>query len=542
MEKQEILKRIDEELIDKLMGFSYVRTRDSYEAEELCSDILYAIIKSSQKEGEIKEFYAFIWRVAKNVYADFSERKSRMATKIYEGDPEEVFKELILPEEDDELEEISRIVGAISFLTKAYRDVMIMYYFEQMSSATIAKVLNISETSVRQRLFYARESIRKEVLNMNDVMKPVVFDKIEYEIIGTGDPSWGDPRDVCSRQLSKHIVWMCHKKPKTAKEISDELHIPMPYVEEELEILSKGANNEYGLLKDMGNGKFGINFALFDTNQVSKLHKVYEEKISEVANAIMSHFDKYKDEYMSKPYLNHKVPFEYIIWQNCMDIIFRFGNRIVEAIGKKHFLNVDKVDRPFSVFGYVDNGKDYGCGDDRISAENICGYKKVWFENIYITNVNIHFHCGHDIANDKQMQWAIKAIEGIDVKDIPKDSKEDIAKAIECGYLYRENDKIYTKILVLDVSGINDEEELYNINSKCFENSQEMIDEMADEIGALLKQMLPEYLYSEYAYGNNVAGLPLIDGVFNELIKHNYISAPKNGIGAEGCWMFVDND
>lgn len=496
MEKQEILKRIDEELIDKLMGFSYVRTRDSYEAEELCSDILYEIIKSSQKEGEIKEFYAFIWRVAKNVYADFSERKSRIATKIYEGDPEEVFKELILPEEDDETEEISRIVEAISFLTKAYRD----------------------------------------------VMKPVVFDKIEYEIIGTGDPSWGDPRDVCSRQLSKHIVWMCHKKPKTAKEISDELHIPMPYVEEELEILSKGANNEYGLLKDMGNGKFGINFALFDTNQVSKLHKIYEEKISEVANAIMSHFDKYKDEYMSKPYLNHKVPFEYIIWQNCMDIIFRLGNRIVEAIGKKHFLNVNKIDRPFSVFGYVDNGKDYGCGDDRISAENICGYKKVWFENIYITNLDLHFHCGHDIANDKQMQWAIKAIDGIEVKDIPKDSKEDIAKAIECGFLYREDDKIYTKILVLDISGINDEEELYNINSKCFENSQEMIDEMADEIGALLKQMLPEYLYSEYAYGNNVAGLPLIDGVFNELIKHNYISAPKNGIGAEGCWMFVDKD
>ena len=28
------------------------------------------------------------------------------------------------------------------------------------------------------------------------------------------------------------------------------------------------------------------------------MNKIYEEKISEVANAIMSHFDKYKDEYM----------------------------------------------------------------------------------------------------------------------------------------------------------------------------------------------------------------------------------------------------
>jgi len=542
MKKQDIIKKIDEELLDKLMGFSYARTSNSYEAEELCSDIVYEIIKTSSKEGEIKEFYAFVWRVARNVYADFSDKKHRYLSRRYEGNPEDAFKDIIAPEQENDAEEISRIVKAISFLTKAYREVMILYYFEEKNSVEIANKLGISENAVRQRLFAARDSIRKEVLCMNENNKPVLLDKIDYEIIGTGNPVWGDPRDVCTRQMSKHIVWMCHKKPKSAREISEELNVPMPYVEEELDILVNGTNKEYGLLRIMENGKYGINFPLFDSEDANKLHKIYENMIPEVAKLIMNHFDICKEEYLSLPYLNHKLPFEYIVWQNCMDLLFKLSDRIVETIGKKHFFDIEEVNRPFSVFGYVDNGKYYGRGDDRISAENICGYKKVWFENIYISMIKIHFHCGHDMANDKQMQWAIKAIKGINVSDIPQECKEDVAKAIECGYLYKEDDTIYTKILVMDITDINNGNEVFRINNKCFENDEEIIDKVADKIGILLKRMLPKYLYNEYRYGNTVAALPLIDGVYNELIKNNYITVPENGIGAEGCWMFVDRD
>ena len=39
MVKRDLLKTIDDGLLDKLYGFCYARTNDSYEAEELCSDI-----------------------------------------------------------------------------------------------------------------------------------------------------------------------------------------------------------------------------------------------------------------------------------------------------------------------------------------------------------------------------------------------------------------------------------------------------------------------------------------------------------------------
>ena len=47
MKKQELLKMIDYELLEKLYGFCYARASDGYEAQELCSDIIFEPIKAS---------------------------------------------------------------------------------------------------------------------------------------------------------------------------------------------------------------------------------------------------------------------------------------------------------------------------------------------------------------------------------------------------------------------------------------------------------------------------------------------------------------
>ena len=77
MKKHELLKYFDDDLLDKLFGFSYARTNDSYEAQELCSDIIFALVRAAHTDGEITSLYSFIWRVARNVYADFSNNRRK---------------------------------------------------------------------------------------------------------------------------------------------------------------------------------------------------------------------------------------------------------------------------------------------------------------------------------------------------------------------------------------------------------------------------------------------------------------------------------
>ena len=167
MKKQELLKQFDDDLLDKLFGFCYARTNDSYEAQELCSDIIFALVKVAHTDGEITNLYSFIWRVARNVYADFSNNRRRYADTFYDGDADEILQ--FVPDEeqkDDSDELLNSVYRRIAFLTKAYREVMIMYYIDGLSTAEIAKQQNTSEGAVRQRLFSARQKIKSEVEEM----------------------------------------------------------------------------------------------------------------------------------------------------------------------------------------------------------------------------------------------------------------------------------------------------------------------------------------------------------------------------------------
>lgn len=539
MRKQELLKQFDDDLLDKLFGFCYARTNDSYEAQELCSDIIFALVKVAHTDGEITNLYSFIWRVARNVYADFSNNRRKYTDTHYDGDADEIFQFVADEEQqDDSTELLNAVYRRIAFLTKAYREVMIMYYLDGMSTAEIAKQQNTSEGAVRQRLFSARQKIKSEVKEMADTYhRPLALEKIDYVIWGTGNPNEGDPRMVCSRMFSNHIVWLCHKKPMSASEIAEKLNVPTVYVEEELEILRKGENGTYGLLRRMENGKYAINFILLDQETIEKANTLYTEQLPKICEMISKYIDKHKDEYLSFPYLNKTVDLNLILWQQIFTISDAFSNQVERILAADYFSQYGKIDRPFSVFGYVDNGKQYGGGWDGIYAENVCGYSKVRLDNIYITRIKPHFHCGLNVSIDSQIQLALRAINGLHISTLSESEKEHAAKAIECGYLYRDGDMLYTKILVCSEK---DSDRLFEI-SKGLRNGffEEDAKIVAEKIASLIQKVVPDYLLGEWRFANRLANMPVLDAVVEVLIEKGILIPPENGIGAEGCWMSV---
>ncbi len=539
MKKQDLLKYFDDNLLDKLFGFCYARTNDSYEAEELCSNIIYALIKAAHTEGEIEGVYPFIWRVARNVYADFSNNRRKRAEMIYEGNSEEIL--LGIAEEDtfdDTAELLTSVHRRIAFLTKAYREVMIMFYMDGLTTAEIAKRQSTSEGAVRQRLFSARQKIKSEVDEMGETYhKPVALDKIDYVFMGTGSPDWGDPSNICKRMFSRHIVWLCHKKPMSASEIAEELNVPTVYVEEELEILRKGENGEYGLLRRLDSGKYAINFILFDKDVLEKANALYTEQLPKICDVISKYVEEHKEEYLAFPYLNKKVDINLILWQQIRKIADAFSKNVGDVLKEKYFCDEPEIKRPYSVFGYVKNGKRYGCGWDGVDGYNVCGFSAAHLSNIYFSRIKAHFRCGHNISQDLQIQLALRAIEGLDITSLSEKEQEHAAKAIEQGYLYREGDTLYTKILV---STMSDGDKLFEISNGLqngyFRAEAEIV---AEKLAELIKKSVPGYLYGEWRLANMLARMPVLNTVVECLIEKGVLIPPKDGIGAEGCWMSV---
>lgn len=539
MKKRELLKQFDDDLLDKLFGFCYARTNDSYEAQELCSDIIYALVKAANKDGDITNIYAFIWRVARNVYADFSDKRKIRTDTFCDGDADEVLQYVADEEPEDYGDELlSAVYRRIAFLTKAYREVMVMYYIDGLSTGEIAKKLNTSDGAVRQRLFYARQKIRSEVEEMSETYnKPLALEKINLIIWGTGNPDWGDPRDGFHRMFSKHIVWLCNRKPMSASEIAEELNVPTVYVEEELDILTRGANGEYGLLRKTENGRYAVNFILLDKDVMEKANELYTERLPKICEIIADYIEAHKDEYLSFPYINRKVDLNLILWQQVFNMSDAISANVESILSERHFSRYEKVRRPFSVFGYVYNGKCYGGGWDGVDAENVCGFSKVHLDNIYITRIKKHFGCDLNVSRDPQIQLALLAIDGLNVSDLSEAEKEHAAKAIEQGYLFREGDMLYTKLLVCSME---DRERLFEISNRLrsgfFEAEAEIV---AEKLAALIKKAVPEYLLGEWKFANSLANLPVLDAVVEALIERGILTPPENGIGAEGCWMSV---
>ena len=547
MNKKDLLKIIDNDLLDKLFGFCYVRTKDSLEAEELCSDIVFALVKSAQTEGEIESPYPFIWRTARNVYADFSQKKRTRSERQYEGDPDDLLPFIADPDsnspfleaEGEDRELLAAVYRQIAFLTQSYREVMIMYYLDGLSTSNIAVLLGTSESNIRQRLFSARKKLRNEVETMtaNDKNKPVALDKINYNIIGTGNPLTGDPRDGFERQFSKQVLRLCHKKPSTAKEIAEELNVPTMYVEEELEILTRGANSEYGLLRRLDSGKYGVNFVLLDKEQIKEANSVYADQIPEISKVIIDFIEKNRDDYLSIPFLNKKKDLNLIIWQQLTSIVWAFEANVQRILRENYFFDEEIPERPFTVFGHEDIGIKYGCGQDGINANHVCGYSSVFLSNIYMRYIRQHFHCGHNISEDIPLLVALWAINGLDATEMSEYDKEQAAKAVECGYVYREGNMLYTKILIIDKK---DSGGLFDVSNRLVEGYfEEKAEQTAEKIARITKKVLPSYLMGEWERVNNLAGLPLLDLIAEQLINKGIIMAPKDGIGAEGCWGIV---
>lgn len=406
MKRDELFEFIDEAFLEKVYDFAYRRCNTSYEAEDLCSQIIINCIVSLQKQQEIKNFYGFVWTIARRVYADYCEKRnlghqnvSVENAECFIGAVDNEIDHFI--EDTVNAEQLKRILYEITFLSKAYREVTVMYYIDEIKIKDIATRLNISETTVKQRLFSARNEIRKEVEAMKE--RNLSLKPIRLAFVGTGNPIGNDPRTKVERVLSQNLVYLCKDKAKSAKKLSEELCVPMPYIENELEIQCYGENGKYGMLRKLDNGKYITNILLVDYSEFDEANQIYGKRLSGYISILKDNFEKQKGNILLFPYLSKQSDATFVLWALISRTLWDFKSRVNEAIEKQYFSDIDPVRREFTTVAtaFRDDMKPnfsfYGC--DGITSNSVLKYKYVFFSNIYGARKEKHFACEHSIDN-----------------------------------------------------------------------------------------------------------------------------------------------
>ena len=171
-------------------------------------------------------------------------------------------------------------------------------------------------------------------------------------------------------------------------------------------------------------------------------------------------------------------------------------------------------------------------------ASNVCGYSWVYVENIYNNWIRPHFHCDHDMGNNLRLQLALRAVDGLAVDSLSDREKEYAARGVECGYLYRDGDKLYTKILVCQRK---DQNRLFGITNRLMEGHlAECAEAVAEKVADLIRRFVPEHLMGEWESASDLGNGNVLDSLIAHMVEKGMLVPPEGGLGAEGCWMVVE--
>ncbi len=254
-----LTREFTQSYMEKLFYFCLKKTGTQADAEDLTQDIALQIITALNKGTVPESFSAWVWQIARNRYSVWANHKHRHRMSVTGSD---IGDYEIGNEEGDPLEEmiqaeqVALLRRELAFIRSDYRHIIVAYYIENKSIREIASLHGMAENTVKSRLFRARELL-KEGMSMAREFGKRSYNPENIAFVQSGrDGKNGQPWSIISHLLYKNIFLETYENPQTAEELSLELGIALPYLEDELEFLVR----EQLLTKE--NGKYQTAFLI----------------------------------------------------------------------------------------------------------------------------------------------------------------------------------------------------------------------------------------------------------------------------------------
>jgi RNA polymerase sigma-70 factor (ECF subfamily) len=153
-----LLAALVDQYASALYRVAFSVLRNAADAEDAVQEAFLRVLRHRDSLGEVRDHRVWLIRIVWNVVLD---RKRRAKTRPETDDVSELAR--ILPATGLSAEELAaaaqhhaHVLACVDQLPAKERQVLQLSAFEELSSVEIAAVLDITESSVRSRLFRAR--------------------------------------------------------------------------------------------------------------------------------------------------------------------------------------------------------------------------------------------------------------------------------------------------------------------------------------------------------------------------------------------------
>ena len=156
--KEEALAALVEQYAPTLYRVAFSVLRNTADAEDAVQEAFLRVLRHRDTLDEVRDQRVWLIRIVWNIVLD---RKRRAKTRPETDDVSELTR--VLPATDlsaedraAALQHHAQVLSLVDTLPPKEREVLVLSAFEELSSVEIASILGITESSVRSRLFRAR--------------------------------------------------------------------------------------------------------------------------------------------------------------------------------------------------------------------------------------------------------------------------------------------------------------------------------------------------------------------------------------------------
>lgn len=144
----------------------FIRQSISGEAEDLVQDVMLKVFENLDRYNPVYSFSTWIFTIARNHMINWLRKKRLSTTAIPQAVPDPL---RITPEQQFIVQESrEQIESLIQTLDPDQRQMVYLYYYEEMKVRQIAQILDMPAGTVKSRLYWIRNRLRSQLGESNE--------------------------------------------------------------------------------------------------------------------------------------------------------------------------------------------------------------------------------------------------------------------------------------------------------------------------------------------------------------------------------------
>lgn len=144
----------------RILKWSFDFINDADVAKEIAQESWVSIHKGINKLRDPSLFRFWAYKIVQRRSADWIRKEQRKRSSI-----EEVRHEVVASEEDssDAVDPVDSMLAAIKTLPEEHQRILRLFYLEKVPVRLLSTMLGLPEGTVKSRLYYAREQLKKKL-------------------------------------------------------------------------------------------------------------------------------------------------------------------------------------------------------------------------------------------------------------------------------------------------------------------------------------------------------------------------------------------